>query len=75
MAGKTISYKYDLEYGQDEFEIQESALKPGQRVVIVDDVIATGGSCSAAIELGKELNIFLFKIFFLIIFKLFICFS
>jgi adenine phosphoribosyltransferase len=53
LAGKTVSVKYDLEYGQDEFEVQQTALKAGQRVVIVDDVIATGGSCSAAIQLSK----------------------
>ena len=43
LAGKTVSVKYDLEYGQDEFEIQQTALKAGQKVAVVDDVIATGG--------------------------------
>ena len=56
LSGKTISVKYDLEYGQDVFEMQENSIQPGQKVVIVDDVIATGGSCEAAIQLVNKLN-------------------
>jgi len=53
---KTISRKYDLEYGQAEVEIHEDAIKPGQRVIIVDDLIATGGSAEAAARLVEDLG-------------------
>ncbi|RNA25870.1 adenine phosphoribosyltransferase [Brachionus plicatilis] len=56
LPGKVIEYKYELEYGQDVFEIQECSIKPNQKVVIVDDLIATGGSCMAAIELLKKVK-------------------
>ena len=48
---ETVSQKYDLEYGQAEVEIHVDAIKPGQKVVIVDDLIATGGSAEAAVKL------------------------
>ena len=48
---QTVSQKYDLEYGQAEVEIHVDAIKPGQKVVIVDDLIATGGSAEAAVKL------------------------
>ncbi|HEX7715030.1 MAG TPA: adenine phosphoribosyltransferase [Bacillota bacterium] len=47
---------YDLEYGQDSLEIHLDAIKPGQRVVIVDDLLATGGTISATAELVKKLK-------------------
>src|ERR1700730_16576721 len=47
LPGKTIRYSYDLEYGTDTIEIQEDAISPGQRVVIVDDLLATGGTRQA----------------------------
>lgn len=47
---------YDLEYGQDSLEIHMDAIKPGQRVVIVDDLLATGGTISATAELVKKLK-------------------
>ena len=53
---KTVSRKYDLEYGQAEIEIHEDAVKPGQRVVIVDDLIATGGSAEAAAKLVEQIG-------------------
>ena len=53
---KTVSQKYDLEYGQAEIEIHVDAVKPGQRVVIVDDLIATGGSAEAAAKLVEKLG-------------------
>ena len=53
---KTVSQKYDLEYGQAEIEIHVDAVKPGQRVVIVDDLIATGGSAEAAAKLVEQLG-------------------
>ena len=53
---ETVSQKYDLEYGQAEVEIHKDAVKPGQKVVIVDDLIATGGSAEAAAKLVENLG-------------------
>ena len=53
---ETISEKYDLEYGQAEVEIHKDAIRPGQKVVIVDDLIATGGSAEAAAKLVEKLG-------------------
>ncbi len=52
----TVSQKYDLEYGQAEIEMHTDAIKPGQKVVIVDDLIATGGSAEAAAKLVEKLG-------------------
>src|SRR5438552_6953385 len=54
LPGKTIRYSYDLEYGTDTIEIQEDAISPGQRVVIIDDLLATGGTMQAAVELVRR---------------------
>ena len=54
LPGKTARYSYDLEYGTDTIEIQEDAISPGQRVVIVDDLLATGGTMQAAVELIRR---------------------
>jgi adenine phosphoribosyltransferase len=51
LPGKTVRFTYDLEYGTDTIEVQEDAVIPGQRVVIVDDLVATGGTLAAAIDL------------------------
>jgi adenine phosphoribosyltransferase len=51
LPGPTIGLDYGLEYGTDRIEIQEDAVRPGQRVVIVDDLLATGGTLAAGIEL------------------------
>jgi len=48
---KTIAKSYDLEYGSATIEIHADAIQPGQRVVIVDDLLATGGTCRALCEL------------------------
>jgi adenine phosphoribosyltransferase len=48
---KTIQQSYELEYGTDVVEIHEDAVKPGENVLIVDDLIATGGTCEAGIKL------------------------
>jgi len=53
----TNSVSYDLEYGTDQLEIHIDALGPGDRVVLVDDVIATGGTARAAIELLAGLDV------------------
>lgn len=51
---KTISQTYDLEYGQDTVEIHEDAVTPGESLLIVDDLIATGGTAEAAIKLFRR---------------------
>ena len=56
LPGKTIRYNYALEYGEDCLEIHEDALTPGERVLIVDDVIATGGTARAAGDLVAKLG-------------------
>lgn len=56
LPGECLSVAYDKEYGVDLFEMQKDAVKPGQRVVVVDDIIATGGSARAAGELVRRLG-------------------
>ena len=51
---ETVSQKYDLEYGQAEVEIHVDAIKPGQRVAIVDDLLATGGTALACAKLVEK---------------------
>jgi adenine phosphoribosyltransferase len=53
LPGATIPYTYDLEYGTDTIEIQSDAIAAGQRVVILDDLLATGGTMQAAIRLCR----------------------
>lgn len=62
---EVISKEYDLEYGKATIEIHKDAVKNGQRVVIVDDLIATGGTVKAAAELIEELGGNVVKILFL----------
>ncbi len=56
LPAKVIKESYDLEYGQDALEIHADAIEKGQRVLIVDDVLATGGTAAAAAELVKKLG-------------------
>ncbi|MDO4500650.1 MAG: adenine phosphoribosyltransferase [Erysipelotrichaceae bacterium] len=53
---ETVSYKYDLEYGSNELHMHKDAIKPGQKVVIVDDLLATGGTVEAAIKIVEDLG-------------------
>jgi len=53
---KTVSIQYQLEYGTDELEIHEDAIKPGQKVVIVDDLLATGGTTESNVRLVEKLG-------------------
>ncbi len=53
---KTISYKYDLEYGSNELHMHADAIKPGQKVLIVDDLLATGGTVEATAKMVEELG-------------------
>ena len=63
---ETISCDYDLEYGKAEIEIHKDAIKPGDKVVLVDDLIATGGTIQAAAKLVEELGGEVVKMIFLI---------
>jgi adenine phosphoribosyltransferase len=54
LPGPTIGYDYALEYGTDRLEMQADAVKPGDRVVLLDDLLATGGTMSAGIKLLKQ---------------------
>lgn len=63
---KTISEDYDLEYGKATLHMHADAVKPGQRVVIIDDLLATGGTAEAAARLVERLGGKVVKILFLI---------
>ena len=56
LPSKTIRATYDLEYGSDSLEMHRDAVEPGQSVLIVDDLLATGGTASATVKLVKELG-------------------
>jgi adenine phosphoribosyltransferase len=56
LPAKAIKETYDLEYGKDALEIHEDAVTRGQRILIVDDVLATGGTAAAAVQLVRKLG-------------------
>ena len=56
LPSATIQASYSLEYGTDSLEMHKDAIEPGQRVLIVDDLLATGGTAAAAISLVKQLG-------------------
>jgi adenine phosphoribosyltransferase len=56
LPGETLAYTYALEYGTDTIEVQADAASPGQRVVVMDDLLATGGTLAAAITLLRRLD-------------------
>ena len=62
---ETISREYELEYGTATIEMHKDSIKPGQRVVIIDDLIATGGTIEAAIKMIEELGGVVVKVVFL----------
>ena len=62
---ETVSAEYDLEYGKAEIEIHKDAIKPGQKVVLVDDLIATGGTMEASCKLVEQLGGEVVKVIFL----------
>ena len=66
LPSKAIKETYDLEYGKDALEIHADAVENGQRVLIVDDVLATGGTAAAATQLVKKLGGTLHGLAFLI---------
>lgn len=54
LPAETYSHTYDLEYGQDTLEIHRDAIQPGENVIVIDDLLATGGTAVAAVELLKN---------------------
>lgn len=56
LPSKTVSKEYSLEYASNVLEMHEDAISPGERVVIIDDVLATGGTMRAALDLVKQLK-------------------
>lgn len=56
LPGDKIAHSYDLEYGTDTIEVHADAVRPGQRVVVVDDLLATGGTMAAAISLLRRVG-------------------
>lgn len=66
LPGDTIEESYSLEYGSDTLEIHKDAIDEGERVVIVDDLIATGGTIGATVELVKKLGANIIECAFLI---------
>jgi len=63
---EVISYNYDLEYGTNTLTMHKDAIKPGQRILITDDLLATGGTIEATIKLVEELGGIVVGIAFLI---------
>jgi len=56
LPGEVVSEAYDLEYGSNTIEIQKTAIQSGDRVIIVDDLLATGGTMHAAVDLVESLH-------------------
>jgi adenine phosphoribosyltransferase len=56
LPAETVRVSYDLEYGSDALEIHKDAIQPGQRVVLVDDLLATGGTMEATVKLARQLG-------------------
>ena len=56
LPSQTVKVSYDLEYGSDSLEMHQDAIDPGQRVLIVDDLLATGGTARATVDLVKQLG-------------------
>ena len=56
LPGSIVGHTYELEYGTDTIEIQSNAIEPGQRIVVMDDLLATGGTMAAAIVLAQKVG-------------------
>lgn len=66
LPGKTVRHEYALEYGTDTVEIHEDSLKKGARVLLIDDLLATGGTCLAAAKLVEKLGAVVEEIAFIV---------
>ena len=56
LPAEVLQWKYELEYGHDILEVHKDAIRPGQRIVICDDLLATGGTAKAAAEMAESLG-------------------
>lgn len=56
LPGEVLQWKYDLEYGHDTLEIHKDAIKSGQRIIICDDLLATGGTAKATADMASQLG-------------------
>ncbi|WP_346354158.1 adenine phosphoribosyltransferase [Azotosporobacter soli] len=56
LPAETLHYEYSLEYGKDALEVHKDAIEPGQRVLIVDDLLATGGTMKATVAMVEQLG-------------------
>ena len=56
LPAEVLQWKYELEYGQDSLEIHKDAIQPGQRILICDDLLATGGTAKAAADMATQLG-------------------
>jgi len=63
---RTFEQSYDLEYGSNTIAIHVDAIKPGSRVLLIDDLLATGGTAAAAAQLLQKLNVTILELSFLI---------
>lgn len=66
LPAETLTYEYSLEYGKNTLEMHKDAIKPGQRVLIVDDLLATGGTIEATIAMVESLGGIIVGLVFLI---------
>eukprot|EP01116_Phalansterium_solitarium_P020552 TRINITY_DN6107_c0_g1_i1.p1 TRINITY_DN6107_c0_g1~~TRINITY_DN6107_c0_g1_i1.p1 ORF type:complete len:177 (+),score=26.04 TRINITY_DN6107_c0_g1_i1:57-587(+) len=66
LPGDVASVEYGLEYGKDKIQCQRGALKPGSRVLIVDDLMATGGTAAAACDLARQCGASVFEVHVLV---------
>lgn len=66
LAGRVVQRRYALEYGEDTLEVQADCVPPGTRALVVDDVLATGGTASAAVSLLQEAGMHVQGVLFLL---------
>jgi adenine phosphoribosyltransferase len=66
LPSRVISHAYQLEYGSAEFEMHSDSIRPGEEVVVVDDVLATGGTASAALHLLEQLGARVLRVLFVV---------
>lgn len=56
LPGDVLQFSYDLEYGKDTLEIHKDAIRPGQRILVIDDLLATGGTTRATVNMVQQLG-------------------